>query len=238
MKKYVKILLCICVVCFSFFIMTSCSEEKAAQSDGYSDQEILDKYQDIADDSNSDKPIGSDSSVLGIGFSDVDFTFTSADNTLAFSLDNNSFVKMALGGTFYNYIKPGSELSTFDAGYKTARGISLANKSEDILITYGISDENAIFIKPGDTIYYKPTLGKFSGKLTALYAKENSSEGYKLLKAKDVQKFVYLRPTDSAYMDPESIMSKFSSYSSLVSIDITADEEGNVSEIVFYKFDK
>ena len=39
-------------------------------------------------------------------------------------------------------------------------------------------------------------------------------------------------------MNPESIMSEFSAYSSLVSIDITADEEGNVSEIVFYKFDK
>ena len=152
--------------------MAACSGEKEIQSDGYSEQEILDKYQNIADDSNSDKPIGSDSSVLGLGFSEVDFTFTSADDTLAFSLDKNSFVKIALGGTFYNYIKPGSELTTFDAGYKTARGMSLANTAKDILTTYGIADENAIFIKPGDTVYYTPTSGKFSGKLTAIYALE------------------------------------------------------------------
>ncbi len=238
MKKYVKYLFSFLALCLCLCFVAGCSGEKEVKSDGYSEEEILDKYEDISDSSNSDKPIDSGASVLGIGFSEVDLTFTSSDDTVAFSLDKNSFVKMALGGTFYNYINPGSELSTFDAGYKTARGISLANRAGDILTTYGISDENAIFIKPGDTIYYTPTLGKFSGKLTAVYALKDGASDYELLKSKDVEKFVYLRPTDSAYMKTDAVMSKFSSYTSLVSIDITADEEGNVSEIVFYRFDK
>lgn len=226
-------MLCLCL-CF----IAGCSDEEEIKSDGYSEEDILNKYEDISDISNSDKPIDSGASVFGAGFSGVDLTFTSSDDTVAFSLDKNSFVKLALGGTFYNYINPGNELTTFDAGYKTARGISLANKSGDILKTYGITDENAIFIKPGDTIYYTPTLGKFSGKLTAIYALKEGTSDYELLKSKDIEKFVYLRPTDSAYMNTEAIMSKFSSYTSLVSIDIIADEDGNVSEIIFYRFDK
>jgi hypothetical protein len=238
MKKYMKSFFLFFALCLSLCFIAGCSGEEEIKSDGYSKDEILDKYEGISNSYNSDKPIDSGASVLGVGFSEVDLTFTSSDDTLAFSLDKNSFVKMALGGTFYNYINPGSELTTFDAGYKTARGISLVNKAGDILTTYGIADENAIFIKPGDTIYYNPTLGKFSGKLTALYAMEEDASVYKLLKSKDIEKFVYLRPTDSAYMNTEAIMSKFPSYTSLVSIDITADEEGNVSEIVFYRFDK
>lgn len=238
MKKYVKYLVSCLMLCLCLCFIAGCSSEKEIKSDGYSEEEILDKYEGIADSSNFDKPLGSDASVLGVGFSEVDLTFTSSDDTVAFSLDKNSFVKMALGGTFYNYINPGSELATFDAGYKTARGISLANKAGDILTTYGIKDENAIFIKPGDTVYYTPTLGKFSGKLTAIYALEKDGTEYRLLKSNDIQKFVYLRPTDSAYMNTDAIMSKFPSYTSLVSIDITADEDGNVSEIVFCRFDK
>ncbi len=238
MKKYIKFVFVIALIFLCLFSLSACSGEKEIKSDGYSSDEIIDKYQGIANQTDADKPIDSGASVLGIGFSEVDFTFTSADDTIAFSLDKNSFVKLALGGTFYNYIKPGSELSSFDAGYKTARGVSLETPAKDILSIYGIADENAIFIKPGDTIYYNPTLGKFSGKLTALYALKDGEAQYKLLKSKDIQKFVYERPTDSAYMNPEAILSKFPSYSSLVSLDITADEEGKVSEIVFYRFDK
>lgn len=238
MKKHIKFISVIALISLCLFSLSACSGEKEATSDGYNSEEILDKYQGIANQADADKPIDSTASVLGIGFSEVDLTFTSADDTIAFSLDKNSFVKLALGGTFYNYIKPGSELTTFDAGYKTARGISLETPAKDILLTYGIADENAVFIKPGDTVYYNPTLGKFSGRLTSLYALKEGESEYKLLKSKDIQKFIYKRPTDSAYMNPETIMSIFPSYTSLVSIDITADEEGKVSELVFYRFDK
>ena len=238
MKKYIKFVSVIALIFLCLFSLAACSAQKEVKSDGYSSGEILDKYQGISDQTETDKPLDSDASVLGIGFSEVDLTFTSADDTIAFSLDKNSFVKLALGGTFYNYIKPGSELSSFDAGYKTARGVSLDTPAKDILSIYGIADENSIYLKMGDTIYYNPTLGKFSGKLTALYAMKDGEAEYKLLKSKDVEKFVYKRPTESAYMNPEAIMSVFPSYTSLVSIDITADEEGKVSEIVFYRFDK
>lgn len=237
MNKFLKIISVVTVLTLAVFFVCACSSNKDIPSDGYSSDEIASKYDDIADGTLSDKPIDSSASVLGFGFSTVDFTFTSADDTVAFSLDKNTFVKIALGGTFYNYIKPGSELSSFEAGYKTARGISLASNSREILAKYGIGDENAVYKKQGDTFYYKPTAGIFSGKLTALYASKDS-QSYEILKASDVQKFISLRPSDSAYMNPEDIMSKFSAYSSLVSIDITADEAGGVSELCFYKFDK
>ena len=225
-------LVVVMAVCFS-----ACSKAGETQSDGYTNEEITQKYDDIVGENNNDKPLGSDASVLGIGFSQVDFTFTSADNTIAFSLDKNSFVKMALGGTFYNYISPGSELVSYDAGYKTARGVSLSDNAKEILTKYGIADEKAVYISPGSTIYYNPIAGKFEGKLTALFASENSLE-YKLLGSGDVQKFIYLRPTDSAYMNPNAILEKFSKYTSLVSVDITADKDGHVSEMAFYRFDK
>lgn len=228
-------LLCaITLVCFSF---TSCSKEKEVESDGYTDGEIAGKYEDIAGEVLSDKPLGSDASVLGTGFSAVDFTFTSPDDTIAFSLDRNSFVKLASGGTFYNYIAPGNEVVSYEAGYKTARGVSLSTPARDILAKYSISDKNAVYIASGDTVYYNPVNGKFSGKLTAVFASKDS-QSYTLLESDDVQKFIYLRPSGSAYMQTESIMQSFSEYSSLVSIDITADETGNVSEIAFYRFDK
>ena len=94
-----------------------------------------------------------------------------------------------------------------------------------------------VYIAPDDTVYYNPVSSKFSGKLTAVFASKDSVS-YDLLESDDVQNFIYLRPTDSAYMNPEGIMSSFSEYTSLVSMDITADEAGNVSEIVFYRFDK
>ena len=237
MKKTLRVLSLICVLMLLCTCLCACSKDKEIASDGNNESVISGKYEDIANEILSDKPLGSDASVLGNGFSQVDFTFTSADDTIAFSLDKNSFVKLALGGTFYNYITPGHDVISYDAGYKTARGVSLSTSASDILSKYSIADNNAVYIAPGDTVYYNPVSSKFSGKLTAVFASKDSVS-YDLLESDDVQNFIYLRPTDSAYMNPEGIMSSFSEYTSLVSMDITADEAGNVSEIVFYRFDK
>lgn len=202
-------------------------------------EDISSKYEDIAGNSLSDKPIDSGASVLGAGFSLVDFTFTSADDTVAFSLDNNSFAKMTIGGTFYNYITPGNQVVTYNAGYKTARGMSLANTAQEFLKKYNIADGNALYIKNGESIYYNPAGLVFSGKLTVLFASKDSVS-YEILTSKDVQKFLSVRDAqdNKTYMDPSKITSLFADYNSIVSMDITADQDGNVSEFSMYKFDK
>lgn len=237
MKKFISVL------CITFMLVScvSCSDSKqeVKKEPAKNYDEINKKYDEMFGEGNTDKPIGSDVSVLGEDFSMVDFTFTSPDDTVAFNLNDNSFAKMNEGGTYYNTIAPGGEVMTFESGYKTARGLTVQNTAQEFLNTYKIPDGNALFVKPDDDVYYNPANGNFNGRLTVLFGSEDSVT-YKMLSSDDVQKFIYARNdiVDGAYMDPAKIMNKFSSYKSLVSIDITADEIGNVTEFAMYKFDK
>ena len=235
MKKIVS-LLCAAVLLVSF---TSCSKPKPKTENNNKHDEISQKYDELFSDSAVDKPIDSGASILGEDFSVVDFTFTSADDTVAFNLENNSFAKLNQGGTYFNFIAPGTEVMTFDPGFKTARGLSLANTAGEFLKKYKIADSNALFIKPDDSVYYNPANGNFSGRLTVLYGSVDSAT-YTMLTSDDVQTFIYQRDAvaDGAYMDPSKIMSVFPDFESLVSVDITADEAGTVSEVAFYKFNR
>ena len=237
MKKIIS-LICVAMLLITF---VSCSKAKQDEKSEIekNHEEINKKYDELFGDVAPDTSIASDVSVLGDEFSMVDFTFTSADDTMAFNLNNNSFAKMNEGGTYYNLIAPGSEVVTYESGYKTARGLTVQNTAGEFINTYKIADENALFVKPQDTVYYNPANGVFSGRLTALFASEDSVS-YKPLSSDDVQNFIYTRNdiSDGTYMDPAKIMSNFSSYQSIVSIDITADESGNVTEFAMYKFDK
>ena len=229
---------CVVLMCVSLFV--ACSEEETVPSDaGYNEEDILSQYDAIMDNSFLDVPIDSGVSVLGENFSQVDFTFTSADDTIAYSLDKNSFAKLTAGGTYFSYIAPGSEVETFEAGFKTARGLSLANTARDFLSKYGITDSNGIYLNPEDSVYYAPASGVFSGKLTALFVSDDS-ETYYILPGSEVQKFLYERDAFSqgAYIDPGVITAKFPDYTTIVAVDITADNTGAVSEVSFYRFDK
>ncbi len=238
MKKFHSVFCVICVV-FLCFGAVSCSKEPQENPQTPNHEEISSKYDEIAKDIIGDKPIDSGVSVLGNDFSVADFTFTSPDDTIAFSLDKNSFAKLLAGGTFFNYIAPGSEVVTYAAGFKTARGLSLGATTKEFLAKYKIADASALYKKPDDSLYYNPANGVFSGKLTALFASEDSLS-YTLLTDDDVQKFLSVRDlkSDGTYMDPKVVTDEFSKYQSIVSMDITADEAGVVSEVAIYKFDK
>ncbi len=216
------------------------SETKTAAPEK-NNKDILDKYDSIADDYYADKPIPSDASVLGEGFSLMDFTFTSADNTVSYSLDINSFGKLLEGGTFFNSIAPDSEseVTSYEAGYKTARGLSLANTASEFMSKYSIGDKNAIYYDASNGNYYNPQQGAFSGKLTALYG---SADGisFSILSSEDVQRFIAVRDvySSNAYIDPSKVTELFPEYMTLAVINISADQSGKVSEFVIYRFDK
>ena len=235
MKKFLSVL-CVAVVLLNF---AACSKPEQQKEDKKNHDEINKKYEELLNIGSVDTPIDSSGSVLGEDFSVVDFTFTSADDTVAFNLENNSFAKLNQGGTYFNFIAPGSEVMTFEPGFKTARGLTLQNTAGEFLEKYRIADSNALFVKPDDDVYYNPANGNFTGKLTAVYA-STDSVSYSLLSSDDVQRFIYKREAimSGAYMDPAKMMSEFSDYESIVSLDITADEAGTVSEVAFYKFDK
>lgn len=240
MKNFKKFLSCICAASLCVSLFAACSEEEVIPSDaGYNEEEILSQYDAIIGSAAGDTPLDSGASVLGENFSQVDFTFTSADDTIAYSLDKNSFAKLTSEGTFFDYIAPGSEVETFEAGFKTARGLSLANTAGEFLSKYGITDSNGIYLNPADSVYYAPTAGVFAGKLTALFASDDSVSYY-ILPGSEVQKFLYERDvfTQGDYIDPVVITSKFPEYASVVAVDITADNTGAVSEVSFYRFDK
>lgn len=217
----------------------SCSKKENGNSDVNNTDEISNKYDKIANDVMGDKPIDSGISVFGDGFSLMDFTFTSADDTVAFSLDNNSFAKLCLGGTFFNYISGGHDVISYDAGFKTARGMSLGNTAKEFLSKYNIADGNALYQKIGEDIFYNPANGQFTGKATVVYG-SNDSMSYTLLADDDVQKFLSVRElkSDGTYMDPNVITAEFADYKSIASMDITTDENGVVTEVAIYKFDK
>ncbi len=236
LSRFLAIMLCFAMVC----TLSACSDgEEKAISPKDNSKEISDKYDSIADDYYADKPIPSDASVLGEGFSLMDFTFTSADNTISFSLDSNSFAKILEGGTFYNSIAPGSEVISYEAGYKTARGLTLANTASEFIGKYGIADNNAVYYDGTANTYYNPRSGTFSGKLTALYG---SADGmtYTIFSSDDVQKYISVRDvvSDNAYIDPAKIMALFPDYMTVAAINITADQGGKVSEFAIYRYDK
>jgi len=238
MKKFLSFL---CVVAL-IVCTVSCSKSGKNHSDEkntMTEDEINQKYDDYFGDDKADKPLSSDASVLGEDFSSVDFTFTSADGTNAFNLSNNSYAIISHSGTSFGSLISGEEAMTFDGGYKTARGVGLETSAKEILEKYKISDSNAVFVKPDDSVYYTPTNGVFDGTLTVIFASADSIS-YGMLPSGDVQKFIYARNSNSggAYVDPNAIMSTFSDYKSIVSIDITANGAGIVERIAFYKFDK
>ena len=228
---------CSLVMVVSF---VSCSKKKVKNEKPVSsDAEVTQKYDELFGSYTEDKPIDSGVSILGEDFSDVDFTFTSPDGTMAFSLNDNSFAKLKEGGTYYNSIAPGGEVMSFEAGYKTSRGLDVSNSARDFVNTYKIADKSALFASSDGSVLYNPANGNFTGTLTTLYASKDG-ESYFALSTKEVEKFIYIRNdiADGAYMDPAKVTGAFESYKSIVSIDITADESGDVSEVAFYKFDK
>jgi len=240
MKKIKKTLFLISVFVLCFSCFAACSNNDEIASDGNLNKEqILNKYDAIANETLTDKPIGSDVSVLGSNFSDVDFTFTSSDYTVAYSLDKNSFAKLMPGGTFFNYVNGEAEVETFEPGFKTARGLSLNNTALEFISKYGLSNGNAVYLNPSDSVYYSYTGGNFSGKLTAVFASKDA-KNYSMLNSSDVQTFLYQRDdlSKGAYIDPSYILSKFPDYLSISSIDISVDETGTLTEVAFYRFDK
>ncbi len=234
LKKFIS-LFCAVLICIN---LVSCAK-KGKEKDDNNHKEISEKYEQIIMNNNEDKPVDSGASILGEGFSVNDFTFTSGDNTLAFSLDKNSFVKLLPGGTFFNYISPGSEVSGYDAGYKTARGLSLLNSSAEYISKYNIKDANALYVNPDDGLFYNPANGNFTGKLTVLFGSEDLLN-YKILTDKDVEKYLYKmnEKSDGTYVNPKDITDLFSSYESLAALNITTDTAGTVTEVSIYKFDK
>ena len=164
MQKIFSVILAI-IMCLG---VVSCSKKDSDKPESESTDEIASKYDEIANDVMGDKPIDSGVSVFGDGFSLVDFTFTSADDTVAFSLDNNSFAKLCLGGTFFNYISGGQDVTSYDAGFKTARGLGTGNTAKEFLEKYNIPDENALYKKADEDIFYNPANGQFTGKATVV----------------------------------------------------------------------
>ena len=235
MNKILSVILAV-LMCLG---AVSCSKKGEDMPEANNTDEIASKYDEIANDVMGDKPIDSGVSVFGDGFSLMDFTFTSADDTVAFSLDNNSFAKLCPGGTFFNYISGGQDVTSYDAGFKTARGMTLGNTAKDFMSKYGIPDGNALYKNADEDIFYNPVNGQFTGKATVIYASKDSVS-YALLADDDVQKFLSVRElkSDGTYMDPKVITDEFPDYKSIASMDITTDENGVVSEVAIYKFDK
>ncbi len=235
MKKLLC-LVCILALCFG---AVSCAKKQPVTDGSTADGEIAKKYEEIVKYSESDKPLDSDASVLGKDFSLNDFTFTSPDNTLAFTLDRNSFVKLMPGGTFYNYIAPGSQVVSYDAGYKTARGLSVFSAAEEFVGKYSIGDNSAVYKNSNEDMYYTLTNGVFTGRLTAVFASADSLY-YRMLSSDAVQKYIYKMNSDSdgTYVNPKVITDLFPEYSSVAVLNVTKDEAGAVSEVSVYRFDK
>ena len=255
MKKYFSL---ICV----FLLLIGCAacsnsgkEQNKKQDVVRNEEEIERKYDEYFGSGNTDKPLSSDASVLGKDFSAVDFTFTSADDTMAYTLYDNSFVKINGTGFYFDAISlSDGSLINDSASFKTARGITLGSSATDFMQKYNVSDENALYKKissPEEDIsdqgadgdetgyYYNPSNGNFVGKLTVLYGLTDA-DSYGILPSEVVQKFISVRDINANgdYMNPQKIMDEFAIYQSLVSVDITADEAGTITEIAVYKFDK
>ena len=234
-NKFLGVILAV-IMCMA---TVSCSKKGTDKPDAKSTDEIASKYDEIANDVMGDKPIDSGVSVFGDGFSLMDFTFTSDDDTVAFSLDNNSFAKLCLGGTFFNYISGGHDVVSYDAGFKTARGMALGSTEKEFLSKYNIPDENTLYKRADEDIFYNPANGHFTGKATVVYASKDSMS-YAFLTDDDVQKFLSVRElkSDGTYMDPKVITDEFPDYQSIATMDITTDENGVVTEVAIYKFDR
>ena len=240
MLKIKKSICMICAVSVCTLTFAACSKDKNTDTADALDADKINSEYDKIVSSASDDVALSDADILGGGFTENDFTVTSPDDTDAFSIDNNSFVKITPTDTYYNYIEPGKSEPEICAGsYKTGKFLGITNSVSDFISAYNITDKSALCKNEAGS-YSSPVNGMFAGKLTVVYGL-NKDGVYEEFKTDALKQFLSIRDDNSGgtmYFNPGLITSAFEQYTTIASLDLTVDASGQLTEIVISRFER
>jgi len=221
--------------------LSSCSgKKKSEKKDAKDDAAINKKYEQIVNEINSDGQNPYENlSFNEQAFSSFDYSlYPPSDETAVFSLEKNSFVKVNLGGTYFNSIAPGNETQMETEQYRTAKGLGILSTAREFIDAYSIEDGKALYKYPGQLEYKALNDGAFEGTLTAVYASEDDGN-FKLLEEDELKRFLKIRDenSDGMFFDPNLVNEEFSEYKSLAVLDISVNGIGQIWEFSICRFE-
>lgn len=238
-RKKITALLCVVMLCMSLFVACSKGGKNNTVISEKSAEQIDKAYDEAINDGKVDE-LEKTSDFVADSFTTFDFSFRTLDNTVAFNLPEDSFVKLTLTAAYFNFTAPGHEVETFDGEFKTAKGLSISASVQDFADAYKLEPTRTLYLDKVNQRYEYPTGWQFVERLSAGFATDGKSEDFVQLSSKELQKILRVRDSNAEgmYFDPELINEALPDYQTIVIMDLCTDDSGALNNVVFYRFDK